>query len=113
MFGLIAYSLATNVFRDEISPGQPDIAWLLGLGTAALFLAVDRSARARPRVVAQRNKMKVGSITLFFFGGVAAVEEEPRTAGVEFRVAAGGPLVSILLASASSCCRASTSSATS
>jgi Zn-dependent protease len=98
VFGLIAYSLATNVFRDEIPAGDPDIAWLLGLGTAALFLGSIVLHELGHAVVAQRNALKVGSITLFFFGGVAAVEEEPRTAGIEFRVAAGGPIVSILLA---------------
>ena len=98
VFGLIAYSLATNVFRDEIPEGSPDIAWLLGLGTAALFLGSIVLHELGHAVVAQRNKMKVGSITLFFFGGIATVEEEPRTAGVEFRVAAAGPLVSVLLA---------------
>ena len=35
---MLAYSLATSVFRDEIKPGERDIAWVLGLFTAALFL---------------------------------------------------------------------------
>jgi hypothetical protein len=35
VFGLLAYTLATGVFRDEIRPGERDIAWLLGLVTAA------------------------------------------------------------------------------
>ena len=38
VFGLLAYSLATNVFRDEIRPGERDVAWIFGLITAALFL---------------------------------------------------------------------------
>lgn len=97
VFGLLAYSLATNVFRDEIKPGDPDIAWILGLVTAAFFLLSIVLHELGHAVIAQRNKMKVGSITLFFFGGVAQVEEEPRAAGVEFRVAVGGPLVSAAL----------------
>ena len=98
VFGLLAYSLATNVFRDEIRPGERDVAWIMGLLTAALFLVSIVLHELGHAVVAQRNKLKVGSITLFFFGGVAQVEEEPRSAGVEFRVAAGGPLVSLALA---------------
>jgi Zn-dependent protease len=97
VFGLLAYSLATNVFRDEIKPGERDIAWILGLFTAALFLLSIVLHELGHAVIAQRNKMKVGSITLFFFGGVAQVEEEPRAAGVEFRIAIGGPLVSAAL----------------
>lgn len=100
VFGLIAYSLATNVFRDEIPEGSPDVAWLLGLATAAAFLLSIVLHELGHAIIAQRNRMTVGSITLFFFGGVASVEEEPRTAGIEFRVAAGGPLVSVLLAAA-------------
>jgi len=34
VFGLLAYTLASGVFRDEIRPGERDIAWLLGLITA-------------------------------------------------------------------------------
>ena len=97
VFGLLAYSLATNVFRDEIRPGERDVAWIYGLITAALFLLSIVLHELGHAVVAQRDKLKVGSITLFFFGGVAQVEEEPRSAGVEFRVAVGGPLVSLAL----------------
>jgi Zn-dependent protease len=98
VFGLLAYTLATGVFRDEIRPGERDIAWLLGLVTAALFLISIVLHELGHAVIAQRNKLRVGSITLFFFGGVAQVEEEPRSAGVEFRVAVGGPIVSLALA---------------
>jgi Zn-dependent protease/CBS domain-containing protein len=98
VFGLLAYTLAVNVFRDEIRPGERDSAWLLGLFTAGLFLLSIVLHELGHAVVAQRDKLKVGSITLFFFGGVAQVEEEPRSAGVEFRVAIGGPIVSLLLA---------------
>jgi Zn-dependent protease/CBS domain-containing protein len=97
VFGLIAYSLATNVFRDEIGPGEPDVAWLMGLATSALFLVSIVLHELGHAVVAQRNKLKVGGITLFFFGGIAQVNEEPRTAGEEFRIAAAGPFVSLLL----------------
>jgi Zn-dependent protease len=97
VFGLLAFSLATDVFRDEIRPGERDIAWIMGLLTSAAFLASIVLHELGHAVVAQRNKLKVGSITLFFFGGVAQVNEEPRSAGVEFRVAIAGPLVSLAL----------------
>ena len=35
---------------------------------------------------------------MFVFGGVAQIKEEPRSPGVEFRIAIAGPLVSLLLA---------------
>ena len=82
---------------DAVRPGERDVAWIYGLITAALFLLSIVLHELGHAVVAQRDKLKVGSITLFFFGGVAQVEEEPRSAGVEFRVAVGGPLVSLAL----------------
>jgi CBS domain-containing protein len=44
-----------------------------------------------------REGIGVRSITLFIFGGVAQLEEEPRTAGAALRVALAGPVVSVVL----------------
>ncbi len=46
-------------------------------------------------LVAQKQGIKVNSITLFLFGGVAAIEEESKTPGQAFQVAIAGPLVSV------------------
>ncbi|MGF1672109.1 MAG: site-2 protease family protein [Rivularia sp. (in: cyanobacteria)] len=48
-------------------------------------------------LVAKKQGIKVNSITLFFFGGIAAIEEESKTPGKAFQVAIAGPLVSIAL----------------
>jgi Zn-dependent protease len=48
-------------------------------------------------LVAQARGMKVSSITLFIFGGVSNLEEEPEKAGTEFIMALVGPLTSLLL----------------
>ena len=98
VFGLLAFSLATNVFADEVRPGERDLAWLLGLATSAIFLLSIVLHELGHAVVAQRNKMTVRGITLFFFGGVAEVSEEPRTPGIEFRVGGAGPVVTACLA---------------
>jgi Zn-dependent protease len=47
--------------------------------------------------VAQSQGIKVNSITLFLFGGVAAIEEESETPGLAFQVAIAGPAVSVIL----------------
>lgn len=46
-------------------------------------------------LVAQQQGIKVNSITLFLFGGIASIEEESKTPGKAFQVAIAGPLVSI------------------
>jgi len=48
-------------------------------------------------LVAKIQGIQVKSITLFFFGGVAAIEQEPKTPGKAFQVAIAGPLVSLSL----------------
>lgn len=48
-------------------------------------------------VVAKRYNLRVRQIVLFFLGGVAEIEDEPRTAGQEFWIAFIGPLSSLLL----------------
>jgi Zn-dependent protease/CBS domain-containing protein len=46
-------------------------------------------------LVAKSQGIKVTSITLFLFGGVAAIERESKTPGQAFQVAIAGPLVSL------------------
>jgi Zn-dependent protease len=48
-------------------------------------------------LAARSQGIKVNSITLFLFGGIAAIEEESKTPGKAFQVAIAGPLVSIAL----------------
>ena len=49
-------------------------------------------------IVAQHYKIRVLSITLFIFGGVASIERDPSKAIQEFNIAIAGPIASGLLA---------------
>lgn len=49
-------------------------------------------------LVAKAQGIKVNSITLFLFGGIAAIEQESKTPGKAFQVAIAGPAVSLGLA---------------
>ena len=42
-------------------------------------------------IVARSQGIKVNSITLFLFGGIAAIEEESKTPGEALQVAIAGP----------------------
>lgn len=48
-------------------------------------------------VVAMRNGIGISHITLWMFGGIAGLERDSKTAGEEFRIAAAGPAVTLLI----------------
>ena len=74
--------------------------WALGLlGTLGLFLCV-LAHELSHSLVARASGMRVEGITLFVFGGVSRLGEEPPSAGVEFKVAVAGPAVSLLIGGA-------------
>ncbi|MFZ2070003.1 MAG: site-2 protease family protein [Halobacteriota archaeon] len=47
--------------------------------------------------VAMKFGTKIHSITLFFFGGVAMMEELPKNPGEEWRIAIAGPIMSLII----------------
>ena len=74
--------------------------WLLGaLGAIGLFVCVLAHEIAHS-LVARRAGIPVEGITLFVFGGVSRLREEAASPGVEFKVAAVGPLMSLAIAAA-------------
>ena len=48
-------------------------------------------------IVARRNGVGVSSIDLWFFGGLAKLTREPASPGEDFRIAAAGPAVTLVL----------------
>ena len=73
-------------------------SWGLGLITALLLFLSVLLHELGHSFVALHEGVKVRSITLFLLGGVAKVERECSTPMGSLRVAAAGPLVSLLLA---------------
>jgi Zn-dependent protease len=94
---LIVWSLSTGYF-PAVVPGLPqtDYLWMGVLGALGLFASLIFHELAHA-VVARQYKLRISGITLFVFGGVAQLEEEPRTAKAEFFVAIAGPIASFLL----------------
>lgn len=72
--------------------------WLMGLIAAIAFFACILLHELGHAVVARAKGMPMRGITLFLFGGVADIGDEPPSAGTEFVVAIAGPLVSLFLA---------------
>jgi Zn-dependent protease/predicted transcriptional regulator len=94
---LITWSLATNLFPRWYEDGDIATYWWMGLaGAVGLFVSI-LAHELGHSVVARRFDMPVRSITLFIFGGVAELSQEPPSAKAEFFVAIAGPVVSVLV----------------
>src|SRR5215467_280164 len=99
IFGLITLSLAMQ-FTQEHPQWTTAEHWTLGILTSTLFFASVVFHELSHSVVAQVYKIKVLSITLFIFGGLARISREPSKAIQEFNIAIAGPLASGFLAAA-------------
>jgi len=98
IFGLVTISLSTGYFPAQ-NPGFPLISnIILGVLASLLLFGSVLAHELGHAFVALRNQIPVRRINLFLLGGVAQIEEEPKSAGVEFKVAIAGPLVSLVLA---------------
>lgn len=95
---LIAWSLAQGFF-PSLYEGLPTAAyWWMGVaGVIGLFLSILLHELSHS-VVARYYGLPIRGITLFIFGGVAELEEEPLSPRIEFRMAIAGPLLSVALA---------------
>lgn len=95
---LIVWSFATQVY-PAAQPELPARAyWAMGLLTAVgIFVSIILHELAHA-LVARHYGLEMRGITLFIFGGMAEMEDEPPSAEAELMTALGGPVISILLA---------------
>ena len=95
IFVFISLSLATGYLVDEY-PGQTSFFyWSVGVFAATLLFISVLIHEVAHSLVAQRFKIAVGRITLYFLGGVSETLEEAHTPKAELRMAAAGPLTSL------------------
>lgn len=94
---LITWSLATSYFPFSYENLSKQTYWIMGVaGALGLFGSIVLHEFAHSWV-ARRNGLPMKGITLFIFGGVAEMTEEPPSPAVEFRVAIAGPIASIVI----------------
>lgn len=97
---LITWSLATGYFPAVIADLEPSIYWWMGAaGALGLFVSVILHELSHA-VVARRFDVEMEGITLFIFGGVAEMRDEPPSPKAEAWVAIAGPIASIVVAAA-------------
>lgn len=91
-------SLLSIAFRSDHPDWSAHATLLTALATTLLFFLSIILHELGHSVVAIARGVKVRSITLFIFGGVAQTAKDADTAATEFLIAIAGPLVSFALA---------------
>jgi Zn-dependent protease/CBS domain-containing protein len=99
---LIIFALITLMLSGGLLPAwHPDWGGFTVLVTAAaaavLFLASVLAHELSHAIVGRRLGVRIERITLFVFGGMAHMEDEPRTWQAELGMALAGPIASLLL----------------
>jgi Zn-dependent protease len=93
---LIIWSLSG--FYQDLFPGEDSKAFGLAVLSALLFFASILLHELGHAVVAIRNGIPIAGIDLWMFGGVAKMQRDTDSPGVEFRIAAAGPFVTLAIA---------------
>lgn len=100
-FFILIFVTLVNAGQVEANPLSKGAApwWGLGLGLvlALLLFASVLLHELGHSLVAKAQGIRVNSITLFLFGGVAAIDRESDSPGKAFQVAIAGPAVSLTL----------------
>lgn len=95
---LITWSLASGLFPEYYKDLPQSAYWWMGVaGAVGLFLSIIIHELTHS-LVARHYGVSMKGITLFIFGGVAHMEEDPPSPKAEFMIAVVGPLSSCALA---------------
>lgn len=97
IFTLIAFSLSAGLFPAWHPEWSTALNWSTGLSAAVLFFASVLAHEMSHALVGRAQGMEINRITLFIFGGMAHLREEPRNWRAELLMAAIGPVTSLAL----------------
>jgi Zn-dependent protease/predicted transcriptional regulator len=98
VFILIAWSLAVGYMPHQYPRLSVVTYWAIGIASAIILFVSILLHELSHSYIAKKNGLPIARITLFFFGGVSEITEEPQDPGLEVRMAAAGPLMSFLIA---------------
>lgn len=94
---LVTWSLSVGLFPYQYETLSTRTYWMMGIiGALGLFASIIVHELAHS-LVARQYGMPMKGITLFIFGGVAEMEEEPPSPRAEFMMAIVGPITSIAI----------------
>jgi Zn-dependent protease len=89
----------SGYYRDLLGAEQADVEpYVLAVVSGLAFFGSILLHELGHAVVAVRNGIPIADITLWLFGGIARMTRDTDSPGTEFRIAAAGPLVTLLIA---------------
>ena len=98
VFILIAWSLAYGYMPRQY-PGLSTVTyWGIGIASAIILFGSILIHELSHSYVAKKHGLPIARITLFFFGGVSEMTEEPQDPALEVKMAIAGPLMSFVIA---------------
>ena len=97
---LIVWSLATDLFPQDVPDQSARTYYIMGMVAALGMFGSIVFHELAHSLVARTYGIRIAGITLFIFGGVAELEDEPPTPKSEFVVAIAGPISSVILGGA-------------
>src|SRR5215470_8009035 len=78
---LLTWSLATGWFPTLYKGWSPATYWVISLLAVLLLFAAVLVHELAHSLVARRRGLPVKNITLYIFGGVSNIEQEPKSPG--------------------------------
>ena len=96
----VAWSLASGYFPSQYPGFSASTYWGMGIAAALLLFLCVLLHELGHSLVAQRFGITVLGMTLFLFGGVAQIANDPKRPAVELLIALAGPVVSGAIAGA-------------
>ncbi len=98
VFILFTWTFAVGYYPAAFNNWSTTEYWVVGAITALALFGSVLLHELGHSLVALRYKIPVRNITLFIFGGISQISEEPVNALSEFWITIAGPLISFALA---------------
>lgn len=96
-FFLVSFSLAEGFFPHAYPDYPFYYYWFFGVVSSLFLFVCVLLHEISHSLVAIRHGIQVKDIYLFIFGGVAMIEQEPKSPLEEFKIAIAGPSMSFFL----------------
>lgn len=98
VFTLVLFALSVGYFPRSYPGYEAQMYWLAGFIATLLFFSSVLIHELSHSLMALRCGIEIPEITLFIFGGVSKLSQEPKDPATELKISLVGPLSSFVLA---------------